>query len=111
MDEYPMPKGKDRYWTDQFAGIAREISMLAIACDIDVSLPDISKRILNNDEGVCRKNNPAAFKKIKGHLMALYPLEERALDRLGPDETKAILEGVWQEVLRLSAGGGPDEAN
>jgi len=105
-EDKPLAKGKDRYWTDQLRGIAQEISKLAIACDIDITQSGISKRILDNDESVCRKKNSVAFGKLKSHLMVLYPLEEKAIERMGPDETKSIIEEVWGEVLELRSSGG-----
>ena len=104
-DEQPLPKGKDRYWSDQLKSISKELSRLAIACDIDIGQPNVTRRILDNDQSVCRKRNPAAFKKIRTHLMALYPLEERAIERLGADETKMIVDEIWAQIVKLRSEG------
>jgi hypothetical protein len=116
-DEEPTTPGgqkvefrKNRYWSDQIEAIARELSMLAIACDIPVFEPGIAERILKGDEGVCRRRNPAAFKKIRKHLMGLMPLEKAAIDRLGVNDTKEILDQVRGAIIALRSAGKPGSA-
>jgi hypothetical protein len=104
--EIPVVPQKDRYWTDQIEAIARELSRLAIACNIDFFAPGNAERILKNDHSVCRQDNPEAFRKIRQHLMALFPLEEAAIARLGPDETKGILDQVRAAIAALRSPGG-----
>jgi hypothetical protein len=96
---------KDRFWTDQIGAVARELSRLAIACDIEMFAPGVAERILKNDESVCRRTNPDAFRKIRQHLMALFPLEQAAIERLGPDETQGILDQVRAALVALRSGG------
>lgn len=109
-----MSKTKPRYWSAQFNGIARELSKLAIACDIDMFKPGTAERILHNDDSVCGRRNPDAFRQIRMHLMALFPLEERAIQRLGPEDTNEILDEVRAAIKRLrkagTAGGSDSEA-
>ena len=45
------------------------------------------------------------FKKIRHHLMALFPLEERAIKRLGADETQEILDDIRAAIGKLRAQG------
>ena len=56
-----------------------ELSKLAIACDIELGSPGLAERILKNDESVCRRRNPKAFRQLRQHLMALNSIEEQAI--------------------------------
>jgi hypothetical protein len=96
-----MNKPKSRYFNEQFEGLAHEISVLLIACDIDLGTPELPERILRNDAGVCGRQNPQAFEKLRHHLMALYPLEERSIERLGAEETKRMLDVIRQSIVHL----------
>ena len=96
---------KNRYWRDQLGAVAMQISKLAIACDIDVNAPGISERVLKNDDSVCRRKNPAAFRKLRTHLAVLYPLENAAIARVGAKETRDMRDEVWGEVLALRSAG------
>lgn len=102
-----MNKPKSRYFTEQIDGIVHEVSKLAIACDIDFFAPDAAERVLNNDETVCRRKNTAAFQKIRRHLMAFYPLEEKAIERIGADRTLEIVEQVRAGIRHLRDEGKP----
>lgn len=96
---------KDRYWTDQIDAIAHELSILAIACDIEFFEPGNAERILQDDRSVCRRENPEAFRKIRQHLMALFPLEQAAIERLGAEDTREILDQVRASVAALRSAG------
>jgi hypothetical protein len=104
-------KFKHRYFGGQLDGIARELSKLAIACDIKMFEPGMAERILKNDDSVCGRRNPEAFQKIRRHLMALFPLEERAIERLGVDDTKEILDQVREAIIALRNAGKPDRSD
>ncbi len=96
-----------RYFTDQFDNIAHEVSKLAIACDIDFFAEGVAERILDNDDSVCGTKNPRAFEEIRQHLMALFPLETRAMERVGIEETAEILTQVRESIRRLRNAGKP----
>ena len=49
--------------------------------------------------------NPAAFKQIRTHLMALFHIQEAAIDSLGPEDTKEIMDDVVAAIARLRAVG------
>ena len=100
-----MTKSRHRYWSAQFDEVAHELSKLMIACDIELGQPDLAERTLKDDDSVCRRSNPNAFRKIRTHLMALFPLEVRALDRLGADDTQEILDDVREAIRRLRDAG------
>ncbi|MGI9290355.1 MAG: hypothetical protein ACR2QG_03650 [Gammaproteobacteria bacterium] len=105
-----MTKPKSRYFTEQLDGIAHELSILAIACDIDFFNDQVADRILNNDLSVCGRKNDIAFKKLRHHLMALYQVEEKSIDRIGVQETKEIVDYVRLEIRKLHNLGRPGSA-
>jgi hypothetical protein len=105
-----MAKSRHRYWADQLQAISSELSKLAIACDIDFYRPDAVSRILRNDATICGRSNPRAFEEIRHHLMALYPLEERAIERIGAEETQTILDEIRHAIAVLRNAGRPGSA-
>lgn len=96
---------KHSYWTRQIDGVARELSRLAIICDIELGRPGLAERILKNDETVCGRKSPKAFRQMRQHLMALFTIEERAIDRLGTEDTKQILDQVRSAIVAIRAAG------
>ena len=105
-----MNKPKSRYYGEQIDAIVHEVSKLAIACDIDFYAPDAAERVLKNDETVCRRRNTVAFQKIRRHLMAFYPLEEKSIERIGADRTLEITKHVRAEISKLRNEGKPGSA-
>lgn len=100
-----MTQVKHTYWSRQIDGIARELSRLAIICDIELGRPGLAERILKNDETVCGRKSPKAFRQMRQHLMALFTIEERAIDRLGPEDTKQILDQVRSAIVTIRMAG------
>jgi hypothetical protein len=96
---------KHPYWGRQIDAIAHELSRLAIVCDIELGRPGLAERILKNDQSVCGRDNPKIFRQIRQHLMALFTLEERAIERLGPDDTKDILDQVRAAIVAIREAG------
>ena len=105
-----MAKNKSRYYSDQFDAIGHELSVLCIACEIDLFADDAAERILRNDVTVCRRPNPAAFEKLRHHLMALYPLEEKSIARIGAGETKELIDEIRVALRKLHNLGRPGSA-
>ena len=100
-----MAEFKHTYWGRQIDNIARELSKLAIACDIELGRPGLAERILKNDDSVCGRKNPKAFRQIRQHLMALFTLEGRAIERLGPEDTREILDQVRAAIVAIRKAG------
>ncbi len=96
---------KHPYWGRQIGAITHELSRLAIVCDIELGRPGLAERILKNDESVCGRHNPRVFRQIRQHLMALFTLEERAIERLGPEDTKDILDQVRAAIIAIRKAG------
>lgn len=85
--------------------LAHEISRLAIACDIPFGEPGIAERVLHNDDTVCGCRNPAAFRKLRQHLMALFGVEKKTLDNFGAQELREMVDEVRSAVMALRASG------
>ena len=100
-----MAEFKHTYWGRQIDNIAHELSRLAIACDIELGRPGLAERILKNDESVCGRSNPRAFRLIRQHLMALFSVEERAIQRVGAKDTKEILDQVRSAIIAIRQAG------
>jgi len=105
-----MSKFKHAYWGRQIDGLAKELSMLAIVCDIDLGKPGLAERILHNDETICGKSNPKAFMQLRQHLMALFNLEGRAIERIGPEDTKEVLDQVRTAIVALRQAGSTSQS-
>ena len=93
-------------WERHFEGIADELLHLAIACDVRLRDPGIIERILKNDAAVCGRKNEDSFRKMRSLLIAYYDSVGKAVDRIGPEETKKIVEVIAErkKKLRDSAG-------
>lgn len=96
---------KHLYWGRQIDAIVHQLSRLAIVCDIELGRPGLAERILKNDESVCGRDNPRVFRQMRQHLMALFTLEERAIERLGPDDTKEIIDQAWAAIIAIRKAG------
>jgi hypothetical protein len=105
-----MAEFKHTYWRRQIDGLAHELSKLAIVCDIELGRPGLAERILKNDETVCGKSNPKAFRQMRQHLMALFNLEQGAVERLGPKDTKEILDQVRSTIIAIRQAGSPTQS-
>ena len=88
--------------------LAREVSRLAIACDIELGHQGLPERIFRNDETVCRKRNPEAFAKLRRQLIALAQIEGKAMEDLGREEAIGTLNRALAEVARLRKLGSPN---
>ena len=93
------------YWGRQIDAIAHELSKLAIVCDIELGRPGLAEKILKNDESICGRRDPDVFQQMRQHLMALFTLEERAIEELGPEDTKDILDQVRASVIAIRKAG------
>jgi hypothetical protein len=89
------------YWGRQFEAFFVEFSRLSAACDIDIFQAGVGDRVLNNDESVCGRRNPAVFKKLRRALMAFYEIEEKAIERIGPEEVLLMLDQLRASTAKL----------
>ena len=85
-------------WTRHLDAIADELLHLAVACDVRLREPGVIERIIRDDKSVCGRKNEIGFQKLRKLLMATYNSLGKAIDRIGPEETKAIIEAITEHL-------------
>lgn len=93
-----MTKETNPQWTRHLEGIADELLRLCIACDVRLRDPGVIERIIRNDASVCGRKNEIGFQKLRKLLMATYDSLGKAIGRIGPNETKKIVEAIREHV-------------
>jgi len=93
-------------WERHFEGIADELLHLATTCDVRLREPGVIERILKNDASVCGRKNEHSFRKMRGLIIAYYDSVGKAVDRIGPEETKKIVEIISDRKKKLRDSGG-----
>jgi|SRR5210317_1975156 hypothetical protein len=102
MTDKPNPQ-----WNRHLEGIADELLHLSIACDVRLRDPGVIERIIKDDMSVCGRKNEIGFRKLRKLLMAAYDSLGKAIDRIGPEETRRITEAIAQHVDDLRNAGRP----
>ena len=85
-------------WSRHLDGIAEELLRLSIACDVRLRDPGVIERILRNDQTVCGRKNVRGFEKLRKLLMATYDSLGKAIDRIGPAETRKIADAIAERM-------------
>lgn len=101
-----MEESKHAAWSRHLDGIGDELLRLTIACDVRLRDPGVIDRILNNDESVCGNPNPIGFRKLRSLLLATFNSINKAVGRIGPEETKQITDAIMERLDRRRAVGG-----
>ena len=100
-----MTEFKHTYWGRQIDSVAHELSKLAIVCDTELGKPGLAERILKNDERVCGRKNPKAFARLRQRLIALFSVEAGAIERVGAEDTREILDQVRAAIVSIREAG------
>ena len=85
-------------WSRHLEGIADELQHLAVACDVRLRDPGVIERIIRDDSSVCGRKNEVGFQKLRRLVMATFDSLGKAIDRIGPDETKAIIDAITEHL-------------
>ena len=93
-------------WERHFEGIADELLSLAIACNVRLREPNVIERVLKNDLTVCGRKNEEGFRKLRSLLIAFYDSVGKAAERIGPEDTRKIIEAITEQKKRLRDSGG-----
>ena len=93
-------------WERHFEGIADELLSLAIACNVRLREPNVIERVLKNDLTVCGRKNEEGFRKLRSLLIAFYDSVGKAAERIGPEDTREIIEAITEQKKRLRDSGG-----
>jgi hypothetical protein len=102
---------KNPAWSRHLDSIADELVRLTAVCDVQLRDPGVVDRILINDETVCGKRNPIGFRKLRSLLVATYGSLNKAIDRLGPDEVKAMTDEIAARLDKHREAGGTKVSN
>lgn len=101
-----MTESKHTPWVRHLDAIGDELLRLSIACDLRLRDPGVVDRILANDETVCGTRNPLGFQKLQHLLKATFDSINKSVGRIGPDETKQIIDAITERLdSRRSVGG------
>jgi hypothetical protein len=101
-----MTETKHPAWQRHLDGIGDELLHLSIACDVRLRDPGVIDRILKNDESVCGTKNPIGFRKLHSLVVATFSSLNKAIDRIGPEETKLITDAIAERADRRRSLGG-----
>ncbi len=96
-------------WAKDFEELDRQIGEKAVICQVRILDPGVIERVIKNDRSVCGAENAQAFDKLRSLVMMHYSLRDKALVRLGQQETLLIMDEIF-ERLRERFGeslGGP----
>jgi hypothetical protein len=93
-------------WERHFERIADELLHLSIACDLRLRAPGVIERILRNDASVCGRKNERNFHELRNLLVAYYNSIGKAVDRIGPEETKKIIDFMIERNKKLMGAAG-----
>ena len=85
-------------WALHFEEIDKEITTLALMCEVPLIQPGVIERVLHGDIQVCGKEKPAAFGKLRGLLMMHYSDQAKAIEALGPEQALAIVQQVVERL-------------
>ena len=88
-------------WERHFEGIADELLHLAISCDVRLRDPGVIERILKNDASVCGRTDERSFRSMHNLLVAYYKSITEAAERIGPTETKKIIDAMSERMQKL----------
>jgi hypothetical protein len=100
-----MTKTKHPAWQRHLDAIGEELLHLSIACNVHLREPGVIDRILKNDESVCGTKNPIGFRKLRSLVVATFSSLNKAIDRIGPEETKLITESMIERIEKARAAG------
>lgn len=102
----PAAKAPHTAWKRHLDAIADELVRLTAVCDVDLRVPGTIDRILKGDDKVCGKHNPIGFRKLRNLLNATYDSLNKAVDRMGKDDARALTAEIIARVdARRTAAG------
>lgn len=101
-----MTASKHTPWARHLDAIGDELLRLAVACDVHLREPGVVERILNNDDSVCGRRNAIGFQKLHKLVLATFSSLGKAVDRIGPEETRMIVDEIRRRAdSRMDLGG------
>ena len=101
-----MTESRHTPWARHLDAIGDELMRLSIACKVRLRDPGVIERILKNDETVCGTKNSVGFRKLQSLVKATFNSLNKAVDRIGPAETKLITDAIIERLDNARAIGG-----
>jgi len=101
-----MTKIKHNPWKRHLDTIGDELVRLTTICGVDLREPGVIERILKNDETVAGKKNPIGFRKLRELLAATFNSLNKATDRIGADDTRALVDAIRERLDKRREIGG-----
>jgi hypothetical protein len=89
---------QNAFWAKKFDDIDHEIGRLAMICNVRILDPGVIERVLHNDASVCGTQNKLAFDKLRALLMMHYSVRDDALDALGEEKTRVLVETIVRSL-------------
>ena len=96
-------------WARHLDTIADELLRLTTVCGVNLREQGVVERIVKNDATVCTKKNPIGFRKLRDLVMASFNSLNKAADRIGPEETRLMVDAIMERLDRrreLAGSGG-----
>ncbi len=85
-------------WSRHLESIVDELVHLSTACGVKLRDPGVIERIIRNDDSVCARKNEHGFRKLRALVMATYDSLGKAIDRIGPEETRKITNAIAEAM-------------
>jgi hypothetical protein len=89
---------RGRFWGRQMDDVMSEIARQATICKVKLLNPGVIDAVIRNDESVCGTSNPLSFKKLRDAMLIGFVVREKAVDRLGPVETEALITAIRDRI-------------
>ena len=93
-------------WQRHLGGMADELVRLTAICDIDLRASGVIDKVLHGDASACGRKNEIAFRKLQRLLAATYESLNKAIGRIGAEDTKALAAEIMARVDKHRAAGG-----
>jgi hypothetical protein len=106
-----MTEIKNTAWARHIDTIGDELLRLTTVCGVDLQVAGAIERVIQNDETVCSKKNTIGFRKLRELVMATFGSLNKSMDRIGPAETKMIVDAIRERLDRRRELGGTKPAS
>jgi len=87
-------KPRIELWGKEIESVMTDIARAATTCDVKLLDPGILERVLQNDESVCGRSEPSAFKKLRELVFTGFIVRGKTFDDLGPEDAQKLITTV-----------------
>jgi hypothetical protein len=97
-------KFQTRFWGRQVDDVMTEIARQAATCNVRLLDPGVVEAVVHNNESICGNRNPRAFKKLRESLMVGLMMRDKAVEKLGPLGTDAMVAAIRERLQQHAEG-------